>query len=76
MCFRLAISKAFSYWSNVSALEFTEVCETCKADIKISFETYYHYDGDDHDSEPFDGNNSHKTAGVLVMMIFQGNFVL
>lgn len=47
---RGAFARAFSRWSEVIPLNFTEVQDYLTADIRIGF-----YDGDHGDGEPFDG---------------------
>ncbi|XP_057521289.1 metalloendoproteinase 1-MMP-like [Amaranthus tricolor] len=47
---RSVFSRAFSRWSEVIPLNFTEIEDHKKADIRIGF-----YDGDHGDGEPFDG---------------------
>jgi hypothetical protein len=63
---RIAISKAFKYWSDYSELNFQEVCMSCPADLVIDFNEADHKDGN-----PFDGE-----SGVLAHAYFpKGNFL-
>jgi hypothetical protein len=49
---RLAIHKAFKYWSDVTNLKFEEVCSSCSSDLVVDFLEYAHNDGAN-----FDGPN-------------------
>lgn len=42
---RLAIKRAFDYWSEHSDLKFKEVCTSCKSELVIDFNFDDHKDG-------------------------------
>ena len=53
--YRRVIANAFKYWAEVTSLKFAEACESCNANLIISFNYGNH--GDD---APFDGQGLFK----------------
>ena len=51
--------RAFQLWADVIPLTFTEVCKTCKSDIRIDFARDVHSDhGDETSDVDFDGEGN------------------
>ncbi len=78
---RRAIGSALKYWSDVSMLQFTEVCSSCESDLNFDFFHYDHNDGHSFDGPgrilahaffPTNGNIHFDEAELFTENTFKG----